>query len=251
MPMTRDQWKERLVAAKLPQEVIDNLMASIEDEDLVRMKDMSEEEATTYITDLLSLAKAACPKCGADVPDGAEECPKCGASITASEEEGEEKTPPPETKEEEDAMAGIQALGNYLVEQLKESGLLQIQEIEIESPELDQLKAEVISLKEVVDGISTAFKDLQATLKDLLDTDTQRLKDLNSNLSPAQRNRLHSTVLPGKDVLVRVVTALQERKDDGKKVEVVDEGGAVLKDADGNCYATFDDWIRSNPIKVA
>lgn len=252
MALTREQWKDRLVKAGLPEEVIDNLMASVKDEDLVRMKDMSEEEATTYIAGVLALAKAACPECGAEVPEGAEKCPECGADLAKEEEEAEEKTPPPETKEDDDALAGIQALGDYLVERLKDSGLMEIQEVEFESPELDGLKVEVMALKEVVDGISTAFKDLQATLKDLLESDTQRLKDISGNLSDAQRTRLMQATLPSKDVMARVVQALQERKDDLAEVDVVDQGGGVLRDSNGNFYGSWEDWMQGKePIKAA
>jgi len=45
MSMSREQWKQRLVDAEFPEDVVDALLADLKDEDLARMKeDMSADD---------------------------------------------------------------------------------------------------------------------------------------------------------------------------------------------------------------
>lgn len=67
----------------------------------------------------LAAQKAACPKCGEEVPEGVEVCPKCGAEmapeVAADDKEGEgAPVPPPGDGKPAGAPAGDEAIANGL-----------------------------------------------------------------------------------------------------------------------------------------
>lgn len=172
--MTRDELKERLLKAGLPEEVVDAKLESVSDEDLVRMKDIP----TAMTNDTAA--------------DGHEE-----SDIVLDD-------------------SVMKEIGRVVSEALKEYDY-GIEEVEVEMPEVQQLVKDVAELKEIVGK-------LVATLDEISKSDEERLKEMNGDLSPAQRLRIRynaGDAKPVPDTQVR-----KERKpEDG-----------VIVDGEGRMY---------------
>jgi len=135
--MTRNELKERLLKAGLPEEVVTVKLAAVSDDDLVRMKDIPAALVNDTESD-----------------DG---------DIVLDE-------------------SVIEAFGSVVAKVMKEADY-GIKEIEVEIPELEQITADVVELKEAVAGIVAALTEISKT-------DEERLKELNEDLAPAQRLRI-------------------------------------------------------------
>jgi len=248
--MTRKQWRQRLIDAELPEEVVSALMDSVSDKDLVRMKDLSDEELAEAVTTALKAGGDAtpaprttpitCSKCGTENPADAAKCTKCDAGLEEEEEEEEEAKPvPPATKD-------LTTFADYLVGciDVNIKKALADQTIEVEVPELTMLK-------DAVDALRSDLEEVQTVLKDMAQADTERLAALAKDLSPAQRIRLRQSV-PDGDVAVRILNRLKE----AGKVRSVPDGTVfdiedftpVIKDAAGNVYESLQDMATGVPV---
>jgi ribosomal protein L40E len=233
--MSREDWKKRLMDAKLPEDVVDALLASTKDEDLVRMKEMTPDEIIeslrqTLLQDKQDMVK--CPKCGAMNPEGSTECKDCKASL--------EEKPPAETKDD----TTVDVSFNDLLTRIKE--MIESQEIEVEVPALQGMIDEMKALKDAIIKVeatnaelSTSLKEMYALWKGLAEADETKLKDLATNLSPAQKIRLRTTLSEPK-VALDVIA-----KDNGN--EPAD--GVMVIDANGVRYASMTAYFKGEKIE--
>lgn len=226
MSMTREQWKQRLIDAELPEDVVESFMADLKDEDLARLKeDMSAEDIVNVLKDAVS------------------------------DETTEEESPPEETDEagDEDAETLAQVfkdMEDRIVERITKQ--LEALEIEVAVPQLQDVIAEVKGVKENYDAISTRLKEMQDAWNEILKGDTQRLKEMVESLSPAQRIRLRTTLTDdvaakridqfkeGQDTLVRRETEAQ--KTDIFHAQIATGSKPVIRDAQGNEYESLADF---------
>lgn len=177
--MTRDELKERLLKAGLPEEVVDAKLAATSDEDLVRMKEIP----------------------AALVNDPTEDN---GSDIVLDE-------------------SVVKAFGQVVADVLKEVDY-GIKEIEVDVPELKQLVADVVELKETVGK-------LVATIAEISKSDEERLKELNEDLSPAQRLR------------IRYAAGGSELKEASRGNGDVKSSDGTIVDGSGRIFASISEMV--------
>jgi hypothetical protein len=227
--MDRKTWKQRLIDAEIPEEVVDDLLATVKDEDLVRMKDMSTEEILTAMKDALV------------EDDTAEE-----DTETAEEQETTTEEDTAEDEDESTLAADLSTFRDELLTKIKEQ--MEALEIEVEAPQIKTLSDRVEALEEQISGISAMMKDLSTSWAEVLRGDAERLKDMLDNMSPAQRVRLRATLTDQ-----RTADRVNKWKEDRDKAEHKDArqdsdfrqlgrlptGPVTIRDAAGNEYESL------------
>lgn len=119
----------------------------------------------------------------------------------------------------------IRAFGSVVADVMKETDY-GINEVEVEIPELQQLSADVVELKEAVAEIAAALKEISKT-------DEERLKELNEELSPSQRLRIrYSAKNPS-----------GESEDSYKPSVVRTKDSATVVDGSGKTYESLSDML--------
>lgn len=167
--MSREQWKQRLVDAEIPEEVADALLADLKDDDLLRMKeDMSAE-------DIVAALKEA-----ASAETDSDDAPK-----SPPETDGD-------TPDVDDLAQVFKTVEDAIVKRITEQ--LEALEIEVAVPQLQEVLTAVKEMQDNYTAIETTLKEMQAAWDEVLKGDTQRLKEMLENLSPAQRIRLRTTL---------------------------------------------------------
>lgn len=234
--MDREQWKDRLLKAGMEAELVDDLLASLKDEDLLRMKDMSPEE---IITTLKAVVEEAANE--GDPPEGD------GGDAGDPHEEGADDTA--------DIASVLKEFGDGIVERVVEH--LKTLEITVETPDLVEIASQLKEMKNEYAALTTTLKEMQEAWDEILKTDTERLRERLKDLSPATRVQLRAT-LGDKDALERVTQYLRERNQLGDGVKpppqdnifrrpMAQPGEVVHRDSDGNEYASLQDMAFGNP----
>lgn len=172
MSLSREQWKKRLTDAEIPEDVVDALLADLKDEDLARMKeDLSAEDLVDILKDAAS-------------------------ADDESDEDTQES--PPDTEETQpdqdvDAIAEVfKSMEDRIVERVTTN--LEALQIEVEVPQLQEVITTVKEVHEDYTAIISSLKEMQELWDEVLKGDTERLKEMLDNLSPAQRIRLKTTL---------------------------------------------------------
>lgn len=226
MKQIRDGWRDRLLKAELPTEVVDSFLAGVADEDLVRMKDLPDEQ-------LLATMREA---------------------LEEEDMDEEEEESPSTTKD--NLAESVTMLADVVAAKVKE----QIQEtfgtVEVEVPELGQLLTEVQALKEQTEALAVAYKELTATWKEVGQDDGERIRDMVRDLSPAQRIRLRQSLTEGQTA-VRAATFKGQQQRAAASFPTPNQpstrpepgapavlppttpDGAAIYDAEGNPYASL------------
>lgn len=222
--MSRDAWRKRLLEAELPEEVVDSLLDNLKDEDLVRMKDMSTEEILETLKAAAETMKDA---------DSAED-------ETAQDEPNTDETP----DTSDDTSTQLKDLEDRIVQRVTEQ--LRSLEIEVEIPQLKELSDSVQAIQDLVSQEAEHIKELREAWAEVLRGETERLKELVSDMSPAQRVRLRAVFSDGQ-VMERVAQALQQREQAPPTGQTnvfnppPQTGTAVFRDADGRDYESLRD----------
>lgn len=256
MAMTRKGFEKLLLDAGLPQEVVAEVLSSTKDEDLVRMKDMSDMSSEEIVAALASVNKAdddttgappktvKCPKCGADVPEDATKCPKCGAAIEKAQKSDTDIVTADDDSDDE-VQKSFTALADVIVAKIKSEPST----IEVEMPALTDLAEAVTELKDLVTKMAADLLIVKDAFDKLAETDEVRLKDVVSGMSDASKVRLR-TALSDAETVRRVAEYMRQRPDVSKDTApTVADGGVVIKDAQGNTYANLSDFARGVPQK--
>jgi len=231
--MNRSEWKKRLVDAEIPEEVVDDLLSTIKDEDLARMKDMSTEQILQTMKDT--------------VAESEDETP-------VEEKEAEDTTPEPSMVEM------FATLKDSVLTQIAEQ--LNTLEIEVEAPQIKEMAERLVSLEATITTLHEEMKELRNTWSEVLRGDAERLKEMTENLSPAQRVRLRGTLSDGA-MSKRIAEHLKDRGLQPKtdvapesdfrrlgQLPVAKDGDIVYRDASGQQYANLQDMaVGRNPIK--
>lgn len=215
--MDREAWRQRLLKAKLPEEVVDAMMAQVKDEDLVRMKDMSEDEILEVL------------RKSVEVDDD-----------TSTDDADAEDDADADDATTDDLVAAFKAMEDSIITRVE--GLITEITVEVEVPQLEELKTAITELEALKDSVAS----LQTFIKDFLESDEDRLGEIVRNLSPASRTRLRRSVSDD-DVIERLTKRLAERnkdtpQDDGKFVP-------TIKDSQGNSYLSLAHMARNEPIQ--
>lgn len=260
MAISRKEWRKRLVDANLPEEVVDELLESLKDEDLLRMKDVSTEDFLDMVghaitkaegdddeeedEDVLAKARKARARARALART------KAKAGGTEEDEEEEEEEPMVSAKDSD--ASGLNAFADLVADRVlaKIKDTLQIQEVEIEVPELKEIISGNKGLEEKVDALSVVFKEMSevwsAMFKDTDDILAQQFKEM----SPASRQRLRSS-LDNIEVLKRAAkfkATIQQGSDATTSDIVVPSDDAIIKDAAGNVYESLSDMAAGTPV---
>lgn len=223
MSLSRDDWKKRLKDAELDEDIVETFVDGLSDDDLVRMKEASLEQIKGAVVDALT---------------------KCFSGDQTRKEDDEDDDD--DEKDQEDMAKKKDATGlkdlmefaDYIVAQTEErvvakiKDMLESQEIEVEVPLLDEMKD---SLTEM----GTQFKELLAT-------DAERLKDTYEDMSTASKARLSRHF--STDAMETIERAVQHNKEKaahlkGGEQPVVDNGGAIIKDANGKTFESMADFV--------
>jgi hypothetical protein len=246
--MTREQWKDRLLKANLPEEVVDDLLKKTKDEDLVRMKDLTTEEIVEVLKGVAMKAEDAsddeedeetpaeetlkCEKCDTAVSKDASFCKGCGTKM------GEKK--------EKDETADVElleqfvALKDAIVAELSER--FGVQEVEIEVPEIAQMKDEMASFAERFESLEQTLKDMAGVVKDAASTETDILSRAVGNLSTAQMTRLRAHFSRGSDARAKDYKRERGIRDPGPDqigADDLPDGTVVIENADGTRYSSL------------
>jgi hypothetical protein len=131
MAITRDQWRERLLKAGIPEEVVNATLESLKDEDFARMKDMNPEQLLQELT----TAKAV------DAP-----------AVTGTEEEVVDVT------------VAFEQFRTEMLAAVKD--LMDHQEMTLELPALDAVASEVAGMKATLAAIKDTVDRLAASDED-------------------------------------------------------------------------------------
>ena len=225
--MTKDQWRERLLGAGIPEEVVAATLEGMKDEDFARMKDMSPEQL------LAELTKA----------ELVQDKDQADASADTEADEGDV------SDDLVDITEAFEALKDDLLAQVKD--LMSQQEVELEVPalggvvsDLEQVKADVSVIKDALDK--------------LVESDEERLLALAKDMSPASKARLvvHTKSETTTDDAAIMAAALQkwfgEQAKDGPTGPLQPGGSAVafkpiIRDASGNEYENLGGMIVKTP----
>lgn len=230
--LSKEQLKERLVNAEIPTDVVDALLADLGDEDLARMKeDLTAEDLVAALKD--------------------------AAKEDDAPEETVETETPDDTTDDADALAEVfKSLEDQIVNRI--SAQLETLQVEVQAPQLAEVIETVQALKEYVEAQATALKEMQDAWNEILKGDTQRLKEMFENLSPAQRIRLKSTLVT--DVATQRVAqfkddkekesnglAQKETKTDIFHAQISPGERPVVRDAQGRTYADLGAFAMGQP----
>jgi len=256
--VSRDEWKAKLLKAGLPEDVVAEFLKGVDDADLVRMKDLTENE-------LAVIAQTAVNKAAqGDMPDEDEEDEE-------EEKKGKEKAEDDKDKKgasckdgDEEPQAGsdtlkdLMAFADYIVQQTVEklqAGTAKDMQYEIEVPELAALVAEVTALKESVSGLQAQYAETLGVLKELTMDDAQRMKEQIAGMSQASKARVRQFFQSSaQDALDRVA---QFKEQQGQATTTEQQGGdptqagtihmkdgePVFVDGEGNKYRTFGEFL--------
>jgi len=186
--MDREKLKERLLQTGMNAELVDDFLATLKDEDLLRMKDMSAEEIVASLKDAVE-----------EVADEGD---------PPAEEDVDAGDPPEETDDTADIAAVLKEFGDGIVSRVVEQ--LQALEITVETPEMAQIVEQLKEIKEENAALKTTLKEMQSAWDEILKTDKERLSERLKELSPAARVHLRAT-LGDKDALDRVTQFLREQ----------------------------------------
>jgi len=234
--MDREQWKDRLLKAGMQAELIDDLLATMDDKALLRMKDMTTEE-------IINTLKEAAEKV---IEEG-----------DPPEEDGEDvgDSDPDNADDTADIASVLKEFGDGIVERIVEH--LKELEITVETPDLAEITSQLKELKDEYTALTTTLKEMQGAWDEILKTDTERLRERLKDLSPAQTVRLRATLSDGK-ALERVTQFLHEKNQLGDGAEpppptnvfrtpMASPGEVIARDSDGKEYATLQDMAFGNP----
>jgi len=229
--MDRSEWKDRLLKTGMNAELVDDILASLKDEDLLRMKDMSSEE---IIETLKEVAEDAVTTEG-DPPKGE------GEDAGDSDPDGEDDAA--------DIAAILKEFGDGIVERVVEH--LQALEVTVETPDLAEVVSQLKELKDEYAALTTTLKEMQEAWDEILKTDTERLRERLGDLSPVQRVRLQATL--GDKEAMRIATQFLREKNqagDGEDLPpptnvfrrpVAGPGEVIARDSEGNEYESLQD----------
>jgi len=233
--MDREQWKDRLLKAGMQAELVDDLLATLKDEDLLRMKDMTPEEIVKTLKEVVEEATEGDPP----------------------EEDGEDvgDSDPDNADDTADIASVLKEFGDGIVERIVEH--LKELEITVETPDLAEITSQLKELKDEYTALTTTLKEMQGAWDEILKTDTERLRERLKDLSPAQTVRLRATLSDGK-ALERVTQFLHEKNQLGDGAEpppptnvfrtpMASPGEVIARDSDGKEYATLQDMAFGNP----
>lgn len=221
--LTRDQWKERLLKAQIAEDVIDGLLKELSDDDLLRLKDMTDVGEDEFVAAL---------KESLDTDTTEEETPPAA----------DESTP-----DEDDAVMtkAFEALGDYTVSRVE---AIIKDRIAVDMPDVSAISDSITSLSAVVTEMASQVSAVKDILDEVLKDDTTRLKDIAANLSPAQRSRMRVALDEG-STFDRVFKALKDKNDvspipglEALSKATIDDG--VIKDAEGNSYNSMSEFFH-------
>jgi len=226
--MDRKALRERLIAAKFPEEIADDILKKTKDEDLVRMKDMSPDDIIQAFKDAL-----------AEDEDEDED------------EDDEKDTKDPDTTEDDEVDDSAEELAEVF-KTLKDDIVAQVKDmfnelsLEVEVPQVSQIHEDVQALKESVSDMSKIVTEMQESWTELQKGDKDRLKEILGNMSPASRNRLR-LALPDDKVATQDDPRTKDRSTIFKpKINTVFK--PVVRDAQGNEYEDLGALARNQPI---
>lgn len=241
MKQIRAGWRERLLKAELPEEVVDSFLAGVADDDLVRMKDVTDEQ-------LLATMREALDEAEEDEDEEEEE-----------EEEGTDKG----ATAKDDLTKSLSMLADLVATRVKDMIQETFGTVEVEVPELGQLLDTVAELKEDVGALSVSYKELTETWKEVGQDDASRIRDMVRDLSPGQRTRLRQSLSePATAARVAQFREQQQRaafptpnqpshrpEPGAPTVLPATTGDGVgIYDAQGHAYASLTDMARGKPI---
>jgi arsenate reductase-like glutaredoxin family protein len=235
MSLSRDEWKKRLKDAEIDPDLAETFVDGLSDDQLVRMKEASLEQVKEAVS-------AALTKCftGSDETE------------TRKKEDGDEDMDEEEeeTKKKDDAtsLKDLMDFANYIIAQTEErvvakvKDMLEGQEIEVEVPLLTDMQNDIGVLKEAFDGIG-------AQLKDLVASDTERIKENFAGMSDASKARMRRTF--STDAFKAVELAMQRKKEQaehlkGNQSTPAGNGGAIIKDAAGNTFSSLEEFATGD-----
>lgn len=240
--MSKDEWYKKLTDQHgLPEEVVKAFLETVKDEDLVRMKDKGEDWVVETIKEAIN----------SEVVDEEIEGTK-----TDKKPEGE-----PESEESNDSEEATQAV---LIGVVKDTIVASLKEIAVEIPELAELsniKTEIAALKEGFTQLTGMLKDVLEAYSNASKEETQKIKELIGNMSPAQQDRLRRSADP-EAVVTRIVSRMKEVEQTIKKpvpptsASLVPGGPppeteVVAMDTQGNIYANLGDMAFGRAPKKA
>lgn len=232
--MSKDEWMKKLTGHGLPDEVVKAFLEQVKDEDLVRMKDLGDEKVMDLIKEAIN----------SEVVDEEAE----GTDAKETTEGGTEEADKEVTKE---------VSQDVLISIVKDTIVASLKEIAVEIPELAELsniKTELAALKEGFTQLTGMLKDVLEAYSNASKEETQKIKDLIGNMSPAQADRLRRSADPDA-VVTRIVSRMKEVEQTVKKPtsHILDTsknlvpGGAppasdvVIMDGQGNVYDNLGD----------
>lgn len=233
--MDREQWKERLLKTGMEAELVDDILSTLKDEDLLRMKDMSAEEIVKTLKEVAEEASTE-----GDPPEGD------GADVGDSD--------PDHADDTGDIAVILKEFGDGIVARVIEQ--MQALEVTVETPDLAEIVGQLKELKDEYAALNTTLKEMQEAWDEILKTDTERLGERLKDLSPAARVHLRAT-LNDKDALERVTQFLRERNNTGGappsaspnvfRRPMAQPGEVIARDTDGNEYASLQDMAFGKP----
>jgi len=240
--MSKEEWFEKLTDQHgLPKEVVQAFLDTVKDEDLVRMKDKGEDWVVETIKEALN------------------------SEVVDEEAEGTEADKKPEdSTEETDKKDPKEAAQAVLIGVVKDTIAASLKEIAVEIPELAELsniKTEIAALKEGFTQLTGMLKDVLEAYSNASKKETQKIKELIGNMSPAQHDRLRRSADP-EAVVTRIVSRMKEVEQIIKKpvpptsASLVPGGPppeteAVAMDTQGNIYANLGDMAFGRAPKKA
>jgi ElaB/YqjD/DUF883 family membrane-anchored ribosome-binding protein len=239
--MSKDDWLKKLTGHGLPDEVVKAFLDNVKDEDLVRMKDLGDDKVIDIIKEAIN----------SEVVDEETE-----VTETDKKPEGE-----PEAEESNDSEEAAQAV---LIGVVKDTIAASLKEIAVEIPELAELsniKTEIAALKEGFTQLTGMLKDVLEAYSNASKEETQKIKELIGNMSPAQHDRLRRSADP-EAVVTRIVSRMKEVEQTIKKpvpptsASLVPGGPppsteVVAMDTEGNIYANLGDMAFGRSPKKA
>lgn len=234
MSLSRDDWKKRLKDAELDPDIVETFINNLSDDQLVRMK---EADLTTVKDAVVGAVSSALLKCFGDPPEPV----KKESDVADDEDEDEDD----DDKKPAASMKDLMDFANYIIEQTvtKVKDMLENQEIEVDVPILTDLQEEMGTLKE-------AFVAQGEQFKELLQTDTQRLKDTYDGMSSASKARLQRHFSTDAFSAVERAAQFRKERDDAAAAQTpgANGDGVIIKDSEGRTYASASEFAAGTPV---